>query len=63
MTCQDCIHRVRDWRICLHPMSQTPGFWADAEDYSCRTLEHVPETNFGQTNGPDERPQQMELIP
>ncbi len=47
MTCIGCIHHVQDWRLCLHPLSQTPGFWADANSYACRVEKDVPEADFG----------------
>ncbi len=47
MTCIGCIHHVQGWRLCLHPLSQASGFWADANSYACRVENHVPETDFG----------------
>ena len=37
MTCANCIHHARDWRLCLHPESQDTGFWRDPQDYTCHT--------------------------
>jgi hypothetical protein len=47
MTCINCIHHVQDWRLCLHQLSQSAGFWADANSYACRVEKDVPETDFG----------------
>jgi hypothetical protein len=47
VTCIGCIHHVQDWRLCLHPLSQSSGFWADANSYACRVEKDVPEARFG----------------
>ena len=47
MTCIGCIHHAQDWRTCINPLSQSPGFWKDVNDYSCKVEKDVPETDFG----------------
>ena len=47
MTCIGCIHHVEDWRLCLHPQSQSLEFWKNSTDYWCRVEKDVPETDFG----------------
>lgn len=48
MTCATCIHHARDWRLCVHPHSEVPGFWRDPQDYTCHTpARDVPEADFG----------------
>ena len=62
MTCSTCIHDVRDWRLCLHPQSQNPGFWRDPQDYACHTpTKDVPEADFGNIETKPE-PVQAELF-
>ena len=62
MTCSTCIHEVRDWRLCLNPQSQAPGFWRDPQDYACHTpAKDVPETDFGNIRTQAE-PEQAELF-
>jgi len=47
VNCIGCKYHVWDWRTCINPLSQAPGFWKDVNDYSCRVEEDVPETDFG----------------
>ena len=35
--CVGCQYHANDWRLCLHPLSAVPSFWADTSDYSCFT--------------------------
>lgn len=62
MTCANCIHHVRDWRLCLHPESWDWSFWGDAMDYACHTsAQDVPEADFGNIRTQAE-PEQAELF-
>jgi hypothetical protein len=47
VTCIGCKYHVQDWRLCLHPLSQSADFWKNPTDYWCRVETDVPETDFG----------------
>ena len=43
--CEGCKYHVRDWRLCLHPLSQSSSFWVIKNSYSCRVeASHLQET-------------------